>query len=673
MKNLRLSYKLLIFVFTLSVIPLMIIFVNNYNTVNNLLNKRIYELMDEKANAKVNEINQWFIGKKDEVSAMANVPLLRKGATPEERTTYTAYNLYRMTNNHKGVYDAQWSTDDKGNFLFAAPDSNGNVEKVSGGTVANREYWKDLIGGKVVVSNVIVSRSTGQPAVVVAAPIKGYNGKYIGTVGNNITLEFIQKTLASVNLSKNSFAILTAQDGTFIVHPDKEYIMNKKLSEVEDELSKTINSLKSHSEDKFLKVKYKGTDKVVSNYNIGETGWTLSIVGDQNELFKEKAEVLQTNIIIIAVVLLAIMLGTSMFIKLIKAPISNLEETFLKASNGDLSSRAEIASKDEFGLLAQKFNIMIEKISSLVNDTQKVSESVLDSSTILMDEISKTNEITMEVAQSIEEISATTEENAKGTLLGTEKINQLSESIQSVSNSINNVANMSNTSSQLSGRGLETIKILRDRSDKTKASSSEVNDIILSVDGSSQKIGTIIQTINEISDQTNLLALNASIEAARAGEAGRGFAVVAEEIRKLAEETSNATQEIGNIINEIQSKSKESVKAMDNSKIMLEEQLEAVNETEGTFIRISKAITELIEQLERIKQDNGEMMIRKDEIVGVIENIAAASEETSASIEEVSASAEEQLSSIEDMETRAKGLEVLARELQESINKFKTE
>lgn len=671
MKNLKLSYKLLIFIFALSIVPLTCVFIINYSTVNNLLDRRIHELISEKANSRVEQINQWVMGKKDEVDAMANVPILRKGASEQERSAYTAYNLYRMQKNHQGVYDAQWSSDEKGDFIFASPNDKGDVDKVSGGTIANRDYWNDLINGNIVVSNPLTSRSTGKPAIVVAAPIKGYNGKYIGTVGNNISLEFIESTLANINLSKESFVVLTSKDGTFIVHPNKEYIMNKKISEVDDELSKTISTLKSNKNNSFLKLNYNGRSKLVANYNIDQTAWTLTVIGDYKELFKEKSNILRTNIIIISIVLLAIILGGAIFIKSIKAPVLELEEAFFNVSNGDLKCRARISAKDEFGLLAEKFNVMIENISELVNESKKASENLLDSSMVLIEETSKSSIATNEVVQSVEQIAAITEENAKNTSVGTEKINQLSESIKSVADYINNAANMSNTSKELSNKGIEIIKILREKSDKAKQASFEVNDMIISVDKSSHKINTIIQSINEISEQTNLLALNASIEAARAGEAGRGFAVVAEEIRKLAEETSSSTKEIKDIIIEIQSKSNLSVSSMNNSKVILEEQLESVDETEKVFLEISQDVNELTQQVHSVKKYNEKMLIKTDEIVDVIGNIEESSQQSSASTEEVLASSEEQLVSIAEMESRAKQLEELASKLQDSINRFK--
>lgn len=669
-KNIKLSGKLILFSILVSLLPLTITFLTSYASVNKILNNDVYQLIKDKANSRVKEFNQWVIGKKDEVNAMANIPLLRRGTSEEERTAYTAYNLYRMEKNHKGLYDAQWSTDCEGNFIYAEPDQNGNVEKVNKGSIKNRDYWNELASGKVIVSNPLISMSTGKTAVVIASPITSYDGKFIGSVGDNISIESIKESLKNINISEHSFAVLTAQNGVFIAHPDNKFIINKNLNSEKDILSQTILSLKNEKDGTLKEIVYNGRKKLVSNYSIEEAGWTLTIVADYDELFREKSSLIKVNAAIMLVVLIAVIFVSTIIIRSIKTPVKILEDNLLRASNGDLTCQIDIRTKDELGHLANSFNNMIINIRSLVEKVRISSDSVFLSSDLLLRITNETKNSANGVSSAIEDIVLTTDKNAKDIELSSEKAGNLSNSIQQVSSHISSIVDIFSYVEDLNKKGLEVIKLLDNSSKRTKNASGEMNETIISVDRSSQQISAIVEAIGGIASQTNLLALNASIEAARAGEAGKGFAVVADEIRKLAEQTEHATDQIEYIIEDIQKKSKKSVASMNSARKVLEDQFSAVGKTEDIFNDISCKVKEITEKLEHIKNCNKDMVCKKNEIVCVIENIATASVEISSSTEEILASSEEQVASMEEVSLETEKLKKYAKGLQGEIEKF---
>lgn len=672
-KSIKLAAKLVLFSLLISILPLIFTFLSNYILVDKLLNKNVYELVNEKAMSRVNDFNQWILGKKDEVDAMANDPILRKGASEDERATYTAYNLYRMKSNHKDLYDAQWSSDSDGDFIYAEPDEKGNLKKINKGTIKTRDYWQDLISGNVIVSNPLISLSTNKTAVVIASPIKGIDGKYIGSVGNNISLDYIKKSLENIDISKNSFAILTAKNGTFIVHPDNKLLVNKGLNTETDVLSKTISSLKNEKDGTFKKIVYNGRTKLVSSYNIKEGNWTLTIIADYEDLFKERNNLIKTNIIIMIIVLILVILLSIFIIKSIKKPIVILENNVLKASKSDLTCKVDINSKDELGSLANSFNTMIEDIKCVVEEVKSSSGLVFQCSEMLSKITSETTITANQALKAVEEIAEHTDINAKNTEVGFDKVNILSDSIQNVTNYINNVTDMFIKVEELNRKGLNSIDILADTSNKVKEANLNVNNTINSVDESSKEISIIIQAIEQISDQTGLLALNASIEAVRVGEAGKGFAVVAEEIRKLSEQTIVATNQIKDIVKKIQEKSKESVRSMSNNNEILKEQFNAVNKTEDIFNDTSENIKQLTLKIEGIEFYNVDMINKKDDIIKVIQNISKNSIGISASTEEISASFHEQVASIEEILNQVRNLRSNAEKLQSKIERFKIE
>ncbi|MPN20926.1 Methyl-accepting chemotaxis protein McpA [bioreactor metagenome] len=247
----------------------------------------------------------------------------------------------------------------------------------------------------------------------------------------------------------------------------------------------------------------------------------------------------------------------------------------------------------------------------------------------------------------------------------------MSNSIQLVAGAINDSKEIFDEVDSLSERGIEVVQMLTKSTKENDDAAKKVSKVINEVDIKSDEIGSIIDTIEKISAQTNLLALNASIEAARAGEAGRGFSVVADEVRKLAEQSKDATSKIRDLVMGIQSGSKNAVNTMEFANEIANQQSNAVVKTEDIFTKITNMVNKLSGEVEKIVKLNYEMTSKKDEIVGVMANIAASSEQTSASTEEISASTEEQLAISYEVSKTSEELNKLSQKLNEKIESFK--
>ena len=250
-------------------------------------------------------------------------------------------------------------------------------------------------------------------------------------------------------------------------------------------------------------------------------------------------------------------------------------------------------------------------------------------------------------------------------------IQELGDQITSTQKGIDSLYESSREINGLKDEGLLVIDELITKTDRSNETTKEIYEVINETNDSAQKINSASEMIKSIAEQTNLLALNAAIEAARAGDSGRGFAVVAEEIRVLAEESSSFTAEISNVIDELIGKTKDSLTTMEEMAEIATSQTESVNITNNKFEGIAKAIESMNNLMNEIHESGQSMEDKKDEIVTLVENLSAISQENAAGTEEASASVEEQSASIIEIANSSESLAKLAEDMNEIISKFK--
>ncbi|MHB9094275.1 MAG: methyl-accepting chemotaxis protein [Eubacteriales bacterium] len=369
------------------------------------------------------------------------------------------------------------------------------------------------------------------------------------------------------------------------------------------------------------------------------------------------------------------MIGTSLIFylltRVISKPIPQIVEGMTKAEGGDFRVRLDINTNDEFALLGEKFNSMVENIASLIRNILSAAELVAESSEDLNLGAGESSKTTEQIAATIHMVATGTEDQAKSVEQTSTVIGEMSKGIQEVAGHAQSVLNISVTANETARNGATHVqKAVRQMQNINQTVNSTANSV-RSLGDKSKRIGYIVDVITGIAKQTNLLALNAAIEAARAGEQGRGFAVVAEEVRKLAEQSGGAAKEIADLILEIRDETENAVVAMEAGIQEVVNGTGVVNEAGLAFEDIVNSINHVTNKIQEVSISAEQMAAGAQQAVAAMQNIASISEETAASAEQVAAAAQEQTASIQEVAASASLLAGTAENLKEMVMNFK--
>jgi len=317
-----------------------------------------------------------------------------------------------------------------------------------------------------------------------------------------------------------------------------------------------------------------------------------------NKRMKEVISLIMRQIvifIIITAIVVALGIFFSTFIsRSVRKPVAELKGVLEKVAQGDLSVDIKVESKDEIGMISQSLKDALSSIKSLIAKSKTISSSLASSS---------------------EQLSATTEEISRNLKSQTERASQIASAAEEMSQTVVDIAKNASNIAEVSVTTAGVAKEGKDMTIKTaneikviEGAISKLSEVINILGDRSRQIGEIVTVIKDIADQTNLLALNAAIEAARAGEQGRGFAVVADEVRKLAERTAKATDEIAEMIRGIQSE---------------------VDVAEGSMEDATKKVASGVELSQKAANILGQILGKAQELQSMIQQIASATEEMS--------------------------------------------
>lgn len=377
----------------------------------------------------------------------------------------------------------------------------------------------------------------------------------------------------------------------------------------------------------------------------------------------------QITLIVILFITLILAISIALIIsRNITKSVTLVSSLLKQISEDDLTiEKLSIASKDELGDMSNDLNLMVKNLRELIANVGYSSQKVEESSKSLSTASSESSLVTEQIANTISQLAEGAIRQASELQTTNSIFNDIVLNIRNVSLNAENVYMATTKVSNISETGVKQSNAAVEKIESIENVSKETSSVIKALSDELNKVGEIITIIKGISEQTNLLALNAAIEAARAGEQGRGFAVVSDEVRKLAEQTSNSAEQISLLISNIQEKSNNAVNIINLSSKEVSEGVITVTNAGDLFKKIADEISNINSQIKDVTLSVQDLQNNSIKVVSSIQSVASI---FAASSQEVSAASEEQSASIHEVSSSAKELDKMSIHLKSLINKF---
>ncbi|NPC93938.1 methyl-accepting chemotaxis protein [Bacillus sp. WMMC1349] len=646
------SKKLLISFFLILIVPILVLALSSYYTASQSLEEEIMRSAKNSVN-QLNEMIDQSIEKKSETVNYFSEDVNEKAFKGKaQQALVKKFEQYAKQNKDvEAIYSGSKDSVFVQYPYVEMPDDYDPVE---------RDWYKEAVAkkGQVIVTEPYESEGTDSMVITVAKA----NQDGSGVVALDVNIKELIEASNKVKIGENGFTLIASSGKKYIAHQSKKGGTDVEGEFVDEMYSKQNGEIKYNFEGKNKQMEF-ATNKL--------TGWKIAGTMFTDEIADAAKPALHMAVYVFIGAMLLGSILIYFIIRGISKPLNQLVISAKQISNGDLTQKIEVRSKDEIGQLATSFNDMAESLRTLIGTIQESVANVASSSEELTASADQTSKATEHITLAIEQFSNGVEGQGEKVETSSQQLGQMNGMLREMSTVSESITESSVQSTKVAETGGELVQKTVGQMNSIDQSVKQAEGVVKGLEAKSKDITAILRVINGIADQTNLLALNAAIEAARAGESGRGFSVVAEEVRKLAAQSADSAKEIETLIQDIVKEIEHSLNMFQSVNHEVQSGLKITGETEASFKHIHEMTNEIAGKLQTMNVTVEQLSGGSQEVSGAIEEISDISKESSASIQDIAASAEEQLASMEEISSSASTLEQMAEELRDLTKKFK--
>lgn len=363
--------------------------------------------------------------------------------------------------------------------------------------------------------------------------------------------------------------------------------------------------------------------------------------------------------------------GSFLLERFLLAPIRQFIIVSNQIAQHDLSQSLDIHTKDEFEILAQTVDEMLRNLRSILQENLDAAEQLALAASEMSKMAQDAHSSTLETTDTMDNMAKATEEQFENIRLSVLASQQMAETAQQVAQEAQQAATHSSQAAEHARSGGEIIQDVHSKMNQLKESVDSSAEVVRKLGDRSLEIGKIVDVMRGISRQTNLLALNAAIEAARAGEHGRGFSVVADEVRALAEQSTNSAIQIVALINEIQQETKDAVEAMEIGTKVVEEGAMLALSAKESFTEITTSVNQTVNTIHEIAAASQEQAASSEEMTSTMQRVASISNQNVGGAKQVASIAVNQRQTMERLNQSSARLVGMADHLTALVGRFK--
>ncbi|MEG2500332.1 MAG: methyl-accepting chemotaxis protein [Oscillospiraceae bacterium] len=547
--------------------------------------------------------------------------------------------------------------------------ARGNILDASGKSIfdgkdySDRDYFKAAMKGDGYVSDPVLSKITGTYSLIIAAPLwdKGIPGtRVVGAVYFAPQPEFLIDIVSEIKVSPTGSCYIIDKNGFTIADPNIDAVNNRENIQ---EMAKTDSSLKVLSdihdrmhagETGFHKYIFGGVPKFSGFAPIpAAAGWSVAITAHTSDFMQSTyTGILITVALLVVSILMAVLLAFALANGIGK-PITACKDRLLLLAEGNLTAPVpDIKAKDETGMLADATVTIVDALNGMIGDVgyllgemangnfdiksknrevyvgdfSALLDSVREINSNLSDALTQINIASDQVSGGSDQVSAGAQALSQGATEQASSVEELAASITEISAQVRQNAESAKNASSLSIETSESVTIGNNKMQELIAAMGDISR-------SSQEIGKVIKTIEDIAFQTNILALNAAVEAARAGAAGKGFAVVADEVRNLASKSAEAAKGTTELI-------AGSVASVKRGTTLADDTAKALTAVVTDTTEVTRIINEISSASDEQATSIAQVTLGVDQISSVVQTNSATAEESAAASEELSGQAQ---------------------------------